>query len=35
VLDRTANGQRESLRLFGSIIERDGRFKFVSYANDL
>lgn len=22
-------------RLFGSIIERDGRFKFVSYANDL
>ena len=24
----------ETRRLFGSIIERDGRFKFVSYAND-
>lgn len=24
----------ERRRLFGSIIERDGRYKFVSYAND-
>ena len=26
---------RTPVRLFGSIVERDGRFKFVSYANDL
>lgn len=25
----------ESKRVFGSVLERDGRFKFVSYANDL
>ncbi len=31
---RTAEGQR-TMRLFGSIMERDGRFKFVSMANDL
>ncbi len=28
-----AKGSAERHRLFGSIIERDGRFKFVSYAN--
>jgi hypothetical protein len=27
--------QPNHLRVFGSMIERDGRFKFVSYANDL
>jgi hypothetical protein len=27
--------QRSPARLFGSIVERDGRFKFVSIANDL
>ena len=31
---RTAGSALESKRLFGSIIERDGRFKFFSYAND-
>jgi hypothetical protein len=25
----------DSKRVFGSVLERDGRFKFVSYANDL
>jgi hypothetical protein len=35
VLDRRVHGKVESLRLFGSIIERAGRFAFVSYANDL
>jgi hypothetical protein len=29
------DGSVGSHRLFGSIIERDGRFKFVSYANEL
>lgn len=29
------NGTRETERLFGLIIERKGRFKFVSYANPL
>ncbi|MGQ0814171.1 MAG: hypothetical protein ACT4O1_06860, partial [Gemmatimonadota bacterium] len=24
-----------AIRLFGPIMERDGRFKFLSYANDL
>ena len=35
VLDRRVDGHTETVRLFGSIIERDGRFAFVSYANDL
>lgn len=30
-----APGVPSPLRIFGSIIERDGRLKFVSYANDL
>jgi hypothetical protein len=28
------NGTRDTLRFFGPIFERGGRFKFVSYAND-
>lgn len=28
-------GASRSLRLFGAIVERSGRFKFASYANDL
>jgi hypothetical protein len=28
-------GESVEARLFGSILERDGRFKFVSYANEL
>jgi len=33
---RTAEaGAALEQRLFGSIIERDGRYKFVSYANGL
>lgn len=28
-------GESKRVRLFGSIIERDGQFKFYSYANDL
>ncbi|HEX8848652.1 MAG TPA: hypothetical protein VF761_03880 [Gemmatimonadaceae bacterium] len=31
---RTAADSVERRRLFGSIMERDGRFKFVGYAND-
>jgi hypothetical protein len=31
---RTDRGELETRRLFGSIIEREGRFKFFSYAND-
>lgn len=31
---RTGAGSVERRRLFGSIMERDGRFKFVGYAND-
>ena len=27
-------GQTAAVRLFGSIVERDGQFKFVNYAND-
>lgn len=34
-LHRTAGGKREAQRLFGSILERGGVFKFVSYSNDL
>jgi hypothetical protein len=30
----THGGAQAEIRLFGSIIERDGRVKFVSYAND-
>lgn len=30
-----ARGAAGTLRLFGDIIERDGAFKFVSYANDM
>jgi len=29
-----APGDTVTERLFGSILERDGRFKFVGYAND-
>lgn len=32
---RNADGSEESLKLFGDIWERDGRFKLVSYANEL
>lgn len=35
LLDITAGERTGPIRLFGSIIERDGRFAFVSYANDL
>ena len=35
MLDITAGGRAEPIRLFGSIIERAGRFALVSYANDL
>ncbi|HET9984310.1 MAG TPA: hypothetical protein VFQ38_12010 [Longimicrobiales bacterium] len=34
-LVRDRGGQRAEAELFGSILERDGRFKFVSYANGL
>jgi hypothetical protein len=30
-----ANGRTRRVRLFGDIIERDGHFKLVSFANDL
>jgi hypothetical protein len=30
----TPGGEPTELRLFGSILERDDIFKFVSYAND-
>lgn len=30
-----ADSAARSLRLFGGLLERDGRYKFVSYANDL
>jgi len=29
------SGRVKELRLFGTIVERDGRFKFTSYASDL
>jgi len=32
---KVASGELIEERLFGSIMERDGRYKFVSYANDL
>lgn len=32
---RTAAGDTVSVRLFSKILERDGRFKFLSYANKL
>ena len=32
---RRADGAEERSRLFGSILEHEGRFKFVSYANPL
>jgi hypothetical protein len=35
VLERRIDTGVETYRMFGSIIERDGRFAFVSYANDL
>lgn len=35
IIDFAASGRSEPLRMFGSILERDGRFAFVSYANDL
>lgn len=31
---RAGTGSLEVRRLFGSILERDGRYKFVSFAND-
>lgn len=31
----TAQGKPDPFKLFGTILERDGRFKFISYANDL
>jgi hypothetical protein len=30
----SAGGETIEMRLFGSILERDGVFKFVSYTND-
>jgi len=35
VIDLDFDGETVTLRLFGSILERDGRFKFMSYANNL
>ena len=32
---RGPDGSESETRLFGTILERDGRFKFLSYANDL
>ncbi|MGH7556092.1 MAG: hypothetical protein ACREMQ_24075 [Longimicrobiales bacterium] len=34
-LTRTIDGAPHTMRWFGSIWERDGHFKFVSYANDM
>lgn len=34
-VERRFSGQTSTERLFGLIIERDGRFKFVNYANKL
>jgi hypothetical protein len=34
-LARAGGGDTTRQRLFGSIVERGGRFKFVSYANDM
>lgn len=31
---RGADGQRQTLRLFGSVIEKGGRFKVFSYVTD-
>jgi hypothetical protein len=31
----SGGGDTTRQRLFGSIVERGGRFKFVSYANDM
>jgi hypothetical protein len=31
---RDAGGRTVAMRLFGSIVERGGAFKFVSYANE-
>jgi hypothetical protein len=33
-VDVTAEGQTARLQLFGSVVERGGRYKIVSYAND-
>ena len=33
-VDVTADGETARMQLFGSIVERGGRFKIVSYAND-
>ena len=35
ILALVQDGDTTRLRAFGSILERDGRFKFVSYSNDL
>jgi hypothetical protein len=35
VLDVRMDGARVTMRFFGTILEHDGRFKFLSYANDL
>ena len=34
-LRRAVGGDTLSIRLFGAIVSRDGRYKFLSYANDL
>jgi len=35
IVYETRSGERRRARLFGSILERDGRVKFVSYSNPL
>ncbi len=35
LLRRAVGGDTTSIRLFGAIVSRDGRYKFLSYANDL
>jgi hypothetical protein len=35
LVDLALGGERRRLRLFGSIVELGGRYKFYSYANDL
>lgn len=34
-VDVSADGERRPARLFGAVIERDGRYKFAGFANDL
>jgi hypothetical protein len=35
MVDLSVDGERRAARLFGAIIERDGRYKFAGFANDL